>query len=411
MPPPPDPRPPGPPPPETRRAAEPGAQAADGTDASSRQGARPCPAHVRRAGGDGDAGVARGGPAVRSAERSRGPGPTGAPSGPAVRTPGGGTAASPGGASTVRKAADTGFADAEELLGGYLRGHAAQTLRALRWHREADGSAAGAADAVRELRRSARRLSAALLTFRGCLDRTWADRTRGELAWLAATLSHEYVHAARQERLSAALQRLAEAAAPADRAAAGREGGRNALSAGAARAGALLERRLTLARTRAHSAALRALGSARFHAVADAIAVLASEAPLDPATAGRSAHRALFPLAEQARRRLVGAVGALPPAEAAREDAAWHHVRLLLQLHRYAQEVVERSAGAQVSAPAARILDRHRDAAEAAAAAAAAAATPRIAPSTAYALGVLHADQRHQVEAARLAFAAQWGAE
>ncbi|CAM5245734.1 hypothetical protein SFUMM280S_05313 [Streptomyces fumanus] len=46
-------------------------------------------------------------------------------------------------------------------------------------------------------------------------------------------------------------------------------------------------------------------------------------------------------------------------------------------------------------------LDRHRDASEAAAAAAQAARTPRIAPATAYALGVLHADQRHEVEAAR----------
>jgi hypothetical protein len=143
--------------------------------------------------------------------------------------------------------------------------------------------------------------------------------------------------------------------------------------------------------------------------VADTLAVLASEAPLDPAAAGRPAHRALVPLAEQAARRLAGAVETLPSAEAAREDTAWHHVRLLLRLHRYAQEVVEQPADARSSA-AARTLDRHRDAAEAAAAAASAAATPRIAPPTAYALGVLHADQRHEVAAARLAFHAQWPA-
>lgn len=53
-------------------------------------------------------------------------------------------------------------------------------------------------------------------------------------------------------------------------------------------------------------------------------------------------------------------------------------------------------------------LDRHRDASEASAAAAAAARTPRIAPATAYALGVLHADQRHEVEAARFAFQQCW---
>ncbi|CAM5253052.1 CHAD domain-containing protein OS=Streptomyces tendae OX=1932 GN=GUR47_25645 PE=4 SV=1 [Streptomyces tendae] len=56
-------------------------------------------------------------------------------------------------------------------------------------------------------------------------------------------------------------------------------------------------------------------------------------------------------------------------------------------------------------------LNRHRDAAEAAAAAAQAARTPRIAPATAYALGVLHADQRHEVEAARYAFQHCWRKE
>ncbi|MYQ46963.1 metal-binding protein, partial [Streptomyces sp. SID4985] len=52
--------------------------------------------------------------------------------------------------------------------------------------------------------------------------------------------------------------------------------------------------------------------------------------------------------------------------------------------------------------------NRHRDAAEAAVAAAQAARTARIAPATAYALGVLHADQRHEVEAARFAFQQAW---
>ncbi|MEU0132006.1 metal-binding protein, partial [Streptomyces sp. NPDC006289] len=44
----------------------------------------------------------------------------------------------------------------------------------------------------------------------------------------------------------------------------------------------------------------------------------------------------------------------------------------------------------------------------AASAAAEAARTPRIAPATAYALGVLHADQRHEVEAARAVFREAW---
>ncbi|MFF8845650.1 CHAD domain-containing protein [Streptomyces sp. NPDC015127] len=198
-----------------------------------------------------------------------------------------------------------------------------------------------------------------------------------------------------------------------------------ALNVGAARAGALLERQLTLARTRAHSAALQALGSSRFHAVADAVALLASELPLAPAAAGPAAET-LGLLAEVAERRLLDAVAQLPLGRAAHpynadalvnglttatageeQDAPWHEVRRLLRLHRYAQEVLHPDAD-PVLCHAGRVLDHHRDAAEASEAAAAAARTPRIAPATAYALGVLHADQRHEVEAARFAFQQEW---
>lgn len=249
------------------------------------------------------------------------------------------------------------------------------------------------------------------------------------------------------------------------------------LTIGAAKAGALLERQLTLVRTRAHSTALQALGSSRFHAVADRVAVLASEVPLAPGAPATD----LKALAAQAEERLAEAVAALPLCRAGRpynaealmyglaaepvpqsQDAPWHQVRLLLRLHRYAREVLYGTYGtyeqateasavvrdanardgrggqrgraprerAQERVPAERAqragappctdpvdlrlakaglaLDRHRDASEAAAAAAAAARTPRIAPSTAYALGVLHADQRHEVEAARFAFQDVW---
>ncbi|MGW1882115.1 CHAD domain-containing protein [Streptomyces sp. NPDC001970] len=205
---------------------------------------------------------------------------------------------------------------------------------------------------------------------------------------------------------------------------AARGSARGALTVGAARAGALLERQLTLGRTRAHSAALQALGSSRFHAVADAVALLASEVPLAAAAAAPA--DVLDAHAETAERRLLDAVATLPLARAAHpynadalvhglaataageaQDAPWHQVRLLLRLHRYAQEVTA-AGSAPLLAVAGRTLDRHRDAAEAASAAAAAARTPRIAPATAYALGVLHADQRHEVEAARFAFHQVW---
>ncbi|KUF19861.1 hypothetical protein AT728_05940 [Streptomyces silvensis] len=195
------------------------------------------------------------------------------------------------------------------------------------------------------------------------------------------------------------------------------------LAVGAAKAAALLERQLTLARTRAHSAALQAFGSSRFHAVADNVAVLASEVPL------RAAPDAdLKPLAAAAEYHLAEAVAWLPLVQAGlpynaealvhglaadtapdAQDAPWLKVRSLLRLHRYAQEVVDGDTAPDTRLVlAGQALDLHREAAEAAEAAASAARTPRIAPATAYALGVLHADQRHEVEAARFAFQRAW---
>ncbi|MFD8547327.1 CHAD domain-containing protein [Streptomyces sp. NPDC059649] len=361
---------------------------------------------------------------------------------------------------------------AEDVLAGYLHQQSADFLRSLRQHRESGPDAEGAGAAARRLRRAARRISATLHTFRPLTEEAWADQLLAELGWLSGTLAREQACAARRDRLMAALTRLTgrtdrpergtdraprtgrgvRAARGAEPAAGTRPGGARTpdaraadaragevpdtgaaeardtdvpdadalLAAGAARAGALLDRQLTLARTRAHSAALQALGSSRFHAVADSVAVLASEVPLTRVAADVPAAEALPPLAEQSARRLAEAVGALPLvragqpynaealADGPRQDAPWHQVRVLLRLSRYAQEVLVPEYADPRLAEAARILAGHRDAAEAAAAAAAAARTPRIAPATAYALGVLHADQRHQVEAARYAFGRVW---
>lgn len=330
-----------------------------------------------------------------------------------------------------------------DALAGYLRAQATEFLRALRLHREtgsgANGSE-GSAEAARALRRSARRISASLHTFQSLLDSDWCETMRPELAWVSGTLAMEHAYTARLERLLAALHRLSGstafpaqasarvAAPPAKADAPAQERGN--LTVGAAKAGALLDRQLTLARTRAHSTALQALGSSRFHAIADRVAVLASEVPLTK-TAGTTDLR---PLSTAAQDRLADAVTALPlvvaghPYNAAAlihglspdtvphpQDAPWHQVRLLLRLHRYAREAVSGPKGNAVVdlrlLAAGQALNRHRDASEAAAAAAQAARTPRIAPATAYALGVLHADQRHEVEAARFAFQQAWQKE
>ncbi|WP_394816325.1 CHAD domain-containing protein [Streptomyces mooreae] len=366
---------------------------------------------------------------------------------------------------------------ADEVLAGYLHQQSAEFLRSLRLHRESGSDAEGAGEAARQLRRAARRISATLHTFRPLTEEVWADQLTAELGWLSGALAREQACAARRERLMTALQRLTgrtdrndrgdrndrqsrpDRSKRGDRTTTGRPATGSAaltaassatsaaasattsatassttsatssatdpdpdgaLAAGAARAGALLDRQLTLARTRAHTAALQALGSSRFHAVADSVAVLASEAPLARTTTELPAAEALPPLAEQAHRRLAEAVAALPlsragyPYNAAalaadqRQDTPWHQVRLLVRLSRYAREVLAPEYADFRLAEAGRALEWHRDAAEAAAAAAAAARTPRIAPATAYALGVLHADQRHEVEAARFAFGRVW---
>ncbi|MFJ8335446.1 CHAD domain-containing protein [Streptomyces sp. NPDC094437] len=315
-------------------------------------------------------------------------------------------------------------------LAQYLRAQATEFLRALRLHRESGSGSAGpdsSTEAAQALRRSVRRVSASLHTFRPLLDTEWSEALRPELAWVSGTLAMEHACAARLERLLSALHRLSGVAAfPAQADGAGRTGTqeRGNLTVGAAKAGALLERQLTLARTRAHSSALQALGSSRFHAVADKVAVLASEVPLTGPGAD------LRPSACAAEERLSAAVSSLPLLTAGHpynaealvhglspdpaphpQDAPWHQVRLLLRLHRYSLEVLNDGDTAPSDVrllTASEALDRHRDASEAAAAAAAAARTPRIAPATAYALGVLHADQRHEVEAARFAFQQSW---
>ncbi len=381
----------------------------------------------------------------------------------------------------------TGTSVDTNALTDYLRAQATEFLRALRRHREsgagASGGGAGAGgpgrtappaddvDAVRALRRAARRISGTLHTFQPLLDASWAEEMRPELAWLSGTLAMEHAYASRLERLLQALHRLSGSSAfpaprPVGRATAATTAAtaatlptgvpaparpaspdRGNLTVGAAKAGALLDRQLTLARTRAHSTALQALGSSRFHAVADKVALLASEVPLRVtarpnrgAAAPEATPSDLRPLAAAAEERLADAVTALPLVAAGSpynaqalvhglspdpaphpQDAPWHQVRLLLRLHRYALEALAGADAASAGDPgdvvdvrllaAGEALDRHRDASEAAAAAAQAARTPRIAPATAYALGVLHADQRHEVEAARYAFQHSWRKE
>jgi hypothetical protein len=199
----------------------------------------------------------------------------------------------------------------------------------------------------------------------------------------------------------------------------------------------MLERQLTLARSRSHTAALQELGSARFHSLADRMTLLVSDLPLrtpeetHPAEQllGHAARtfeavalnvsrlpleRAALPYNGDALHRIPLRAGADPAGQAAHDDAAWTRVGAAVRYARYALEVCRPLLGERAEEPLAGLgvlaaeLERQQEAVDAAEAAALAARTPRITPATAYVLGVVHADQRLEVEAARHTFSCSW---
>ncbi|GAA2140670.1 CHAD domain-containing protein [Kitasatospora kazusensis] len=333
-----------------------------------------------------------------------------------------------------------------EVLSGHLTAQAGAFLRALPQavgeagsrpgERSAAAAGAGAAGTA-ELLRCVRRIGGALHTFAAAFDCGWAEETRTELRWLLDLLAQEPAYLRRAVRLLAALDSLSET----DPAGPGMLAGH----AGAPKARALLERQLTLARTRAHTMLLQELRSSRLHALADRMTLLASDVPLLAGAAGQPAEelmpqaaaaltaltagahqlpllRAATPYGGEGLHRLGASQPALPSARAAErparaaagdadavvaaDDAPWHRVRILAKRARYALEVC--GAPSEELDALDRTLDRHQEAADAAVTVATAARTPRITPATAYVLGVVHADQRLEVEAARYAFGRQW---
>ncbi|MDH6112195.1 hypothetical protein P3T36_003605 [Kitasatospora sp. MAP12-15] len=337
-------------------------------------------------------------------------------------------------------------ATAGEVLSGYLTHQAGAFLRALPQTVGEAGARPGAAPSLNstsgtagtgELLRAVRRIGGALHTFHSVFDSTWAQESRAELRWLLNLLAQEPAYVRRSVRLLAALDSLSSTAPVGESSGPGMLAGHQ----GAPKARALLDRQLTLSRTRAHSTLLQELRSSRLHALADRMTLLVGEAPLVQPAAGQAAG-ALLAQASGAFGALVAAVQGLPlqrvagayhgdalhrlgvtptggvpvqraaPAVGdadsalAADDEPWRRTRILLKRSRYALEVCGRSA-VELDALD-QVLDRHQDASDAATTAATAARTPRITPATAYVLGVVHADQRLEVEAARHAFGRQW---
>ncbi|MGW4894130.1 CHAD domain-containing protein [Kitasatospora sp. NPDC004240] len=320
-------------------------------------------------------------------------------------------------------------ATAGDILSSHLTAQAGAFLRALPLAVGEVGARPGTvvvpSAGTSDLLRAVRRIGGLLHTFGGTFEPAWAQESRTELRWLLNLLALEPGYVRRSARLLGALDALSAAEPDAP--------GMLAGHAGAPKARALLDRQLTLARTRAHTTVLQELRSARLHALADRMTLLVGEAPLLDSAQGRAGavllpqaaaafaalaagaaqlplQRAATPYGGDGLRRL----GAVPPARGAvdadaalaADDEPWHRVRILVKRARYALEVCARPAAELDGLDL--VLARHQEAADAAVTAATAARTPRITPATAYVLGVVHADQRLEVEATRYAFGRQW---
>ncbi|MFG3056613.1 CHAD domain-containing protein [Kitasatospora sp. NPDC048239] len=320
-------------------------------------------------------------------------------------------------------------ATAGDILSSHLTAQAGAFLRALPLAVGEVGARPGTvavpSAGTADLLRTVRRVGGLLHTFGASFDPLWAQESRTELRWLLNLLALEPGYVRRSARLLGALDSLtgSEADGP----------GMLAGHAGAPKARALLDRQLTLARTRAHSTVLQELRSARLHALADRMTLLVGDAPLLD-SAGGSAGAVLLPQAATAFTTLSAGAQQLPLHRAARayggdglrrlgavpsargavdadaalaaDDAPWHRMRILVKRARYALEVCGGTAPELDELDG--VLGRHQEAADAAVTAATAARTPRITPATAYVLGVVHADQRLEVEAARYAFGRRW---
>ncbi|MFE4519626.1 CHAD domain-containing protein [Kitasatospora sp. NPDC056783] len=331
-------------------------------------------------------------------------------------------------APTTAQAAST--ATAGDILARHLTAQAGAFLRALPLAVGEVGARPGTASLVpsagtADLLRSVRRIGGLLHTFGSVFEQAWAQESRTELRWLLNLLALEPGYVRRSARLLGALDSLSGTDP---------EGtGMLAGHAGAPKARALLDRQLTLARTRAHSTVLQELRSARLHALADRMTLLVGEAPLLESAGGR-APAVLLPQAAAAFAALAAGAQQLPLQRAATpyggdglrrlgtvpasrgatdadtalaaDDAPWARLRILVKRARYALEVCGRPSSELDDLDA--VLARQQEAADAATTAATAARTPRITPATAYVLGVVHADQRLEVESARYAIGRRW---
>ncbi|MFM7597749.1 MAG: CHAD domain-containing protein [Actinomycetota bacterium] len=171
-------------------------------------------------------------------------------------------------------------------------------------------------DAVHQLRVAARRLRSGLRVFRPLIDREWADRLRGELAWAASGLGTARDSEVLLERLDTAIDSLGQPDASTARSV-----------VDPALQGRVDQGRREVAQT---------LDSPRYATFLVDL-VEAAAAPRWTASARETCDHALPPLARKAFRRLARDVKALT---ADSTGAQWHETRIAAKRARYAAEAI-----------------------------------------------------------------------
>lgn len=243
-------------------------------------------------------------------------------------------------------------------------------------------------DAVHQMRVAARRLRSGLQVFRPLVDRAWADRLRGELAWAAGSLGVARDTEVLQERL--------------DRDAEGLSAEDARLARGVI--DPALEERMRSARGDAEAL----LASDRYRRLLADLVAAAREPRLTDHARERCSE-ALPPLVAKAYRRLDRDVRDLRLDTA---SSQWHETRIAAKRARYATDAVAPVFGRRAHALAeqlARVTDvlgQHQDAyvAQVTLAELAPAADAR----SAFALGLLHGIEQRSELRDREAFLALW---
>lgn len=290
---------------------------------------------------------------------------------------------------------------AGDLLLDHLTAEAAEFLAQAPRVRE------GADDSAHRMRVAARRMRSSLRTCALLVDEASARALSTELRWMADCLAGERDNEVLLARLLDALDTLP-------------------VRSGTPRARAAVERRLRGGLAAGHTAAIRALDSADFAALAEQLA-----APrLGLTFTGKAAQpvgTVVPKLAAAAFRKLAKGADALPLAQASvpyahpvplsgEDDEAWHRVRILGKRARYAADLAAPEFGAPAKDLAKRMktvtesLGTHQDAALAADVVRELALSPRLGGAAAFVLGELYTVQRFAVAEARYTFATLWPA-